>query len=161
MLFINNFTLFIENKYGVGPDIASYYRTWIGVLRVILQFFLIKAILTRLGENKSLKSGIMALLICMVGLVFSWAYLIAFIPLIFLSYGTGIVRPILTSKLTKSVDQTESATILGISNALNSLGQIVTPIAGGTILLFLNPNVLPLLSSIGFLITFLVAMKIE
>jgi hypothetical protein len=59
------------------------------------------------------------------------------------------------------VDQTESATILGISNALNSLGQIVTPIAGGTILLFLNPNVLPLLSSIGFLITFLVAMKIE
>ena len=161
MLFINNFTLFIENKYHIGPDIASYYRTWIGILRVILQFFFVKGILKKFGETNSLKSGILSIFLCMIGLIFSWNYWIVFLPLIFLSYGTGIVRPILTSNLTKSVDQTESATILGISNALNSLGQIITPIAGGAILLFLTPNILPLLSAIGFVITFLVASKLN
>lgn len=159
MLFINNFTLFIENKYHVGPDIASYYRTWIGVLRVILQFFLMKFLLKKMGESKSFLTGAISLLICMIGLIFSWNYLVAFIPMIFLAYGSGISRPILTSRLTKSVDQSESATILGISNALNSLGQILTPIIGGAVLLFMIPDVLPLLSAIGFIFTIYVSIK--
>ncbi|UYP47571.1 Multidrug resistance protein MdtG [Candidatus Lokiarchaeum ossiferum] len=153
MLFINNFTLYVENKYQVGPDIASYYRTWIGILRVILQLFLMKSLLKKMGETKGFLTGAISLLICMVGLIFSWNYFIAFIPMIFLAYGTGMARPILTSRLTKSVKQSESATILGISNALNSLGQILTPIIGGAVLLHLNPNFLPLLSAIGFIFT--------
>ncbi|WP_371803113.1 MFS transporter [Candidatus Lokiarchaeum ossiferum] len=153
MLFINNFTLYVENKYHIGPDIASYYRTWIGILRVILQLFLMKSLLKKMGETWGFLTGAISLLICMVGLIFSWNYFIAFIPMIFLAYGTGMARPILTSRLTKSVKQSESATILGISNALNSLGQILTPIIGGAVLLYLNPNFLPLLSAIGFIFT--------
>ncbi|MHA1476132.1 MAG: hypothetical protein ACTSQ5_13225, partial [Promethearchaeota archaeon] len=45
---------------------------------------------------------------------------------------------ILTSQLTKSVSKSEFATVLGVNNSLNSLGQIITPILGGAMLMYLG-----------------------
>ena len=73
-----------------------------------------------------------------------------FVPLIFLAYGTGVSRPVLTSELTNSVTQKETATILGINNSLNSVAQIVTPIVGGFMIEYLPSQTLPLLSAVIF-----------
>jgi len=90
------------------------------------------------------------MVISMVTLAFSAEYLFVFVPLIFLAYGTGVSRPILTSQLTTSVTQKETATILGVNNSLNSVAQIITPILGGFIIEYLPSQTLPLLSAIIF-----------
>jgi len=86
-----------------------------------------------------------------VTLALSTDYLFVYVPLIFLAYGTGVSRPILTSKLTNSVTQKETATILGVNHSLTSIAQIVTPIAGGFIIEYLPSQTLPLLSALFFL----------
>lgn len=150
-LFISNFGLLAEAQFHVGADQVGFYMAWIGILRVVIQTFLIARILRALSEGSMLRTGIVALAVSMVILALSTDYLFVFVPLIFLAYGAGVSRPILTSKLTNSVTQKETATILGVNNSLQSVGQIVTPIAGGFIIQYLPSQTLPTLSALFFL----------
>jgi DHA1 family tetracycline resistance protein-like MFS transporter len=150
-LFISNFSLLAQAQFHVDADQVGFYMAWIGILRVAIQTFLIARILQALTEETMLKTGIVAMAISMATLAFSTHYLFVFVPLIFLAYGTGVSRPILTSKLTNSVTQKETATVLGVNNSLTSIAQIVTPIAGGFIIQYLPSQTLPLLSALFFL----------
>ena len=149
-LFISNFSLMAEAQIHVTADQVGFYMAWIGVLRVVIQTFLIARLLRALGEGSMLKTGIIAMIVSMVGLVFSADFLFVFVPLIFLAYGTGVSRPILTSRLTNSVPKKETATVLGVNNSLTSLAQIITPIAGGFMIQYLPPQLLPILSALFF-----------
>jgi DHA1 family tetracycline resistance protein-like MFS transporter len=149
-LFISNFGLLAEAQFHVGADQVGFYMAWIGILRVVIQTFLIARILRTLSEGSMLRTGIVSMVVSMVTLALSTDYLFVFVPLIFLAYGAGVGRPILTSKLTNSVTQKETATVLGVNNSLQSIGQIVTPIAGGFIIEYLPSQTLPLLSALLF-----------
>lgn len=154
-LFISNISLFAEAQFNVTPDQVSFYMGWIGVIRVIIQTVLIVRILRSLGEKSMLVTGIFSMTISMLTLAFSAEYLFVFAPLVFLAYGTGVSRPILTSKLTNNVTQNETGTILGVSNSLTSIAQVITPILGGFIIEYLPSQTLPLLSAIIFASLFL------
>ena len=149
-LFISNIGLVAEAQFHVTAEEVSFFMVWIGIIRVIIQTFLISRLLRAMGENRLLITGIVSMIISMVTLAFSVEYLVVFVPLIFLSYGTGVSRPILTSELTKNVTKKETATILGVNNSLHSVAQIITPILGGFMIEFLPPQTVPLLSAIIF-----------
>ncbi|MHA1376035.1 MAG: MFS transporter [Promethearchaeota archaeon] len=154
-IFISTFALFAEKQINVTVQELSFYMAWIGILRVIFQSVLINPLLKRLSENVTLKLGVLAMIFTMTFLIFSTSYWIVYIPLSFLAFGSGVVRPILTSKLTKTVKREETGSLLGVNNALISIGQILTPILGGLILQFLPTQTLPLLSAIIFALIFL------
>jgi predicted MFS family arabinose efflux permease len=157
-LFIANFSLLAETQFHVDADQVGFYMAWIGILRVVIQTVLIARILRALGEDSMLKTGIVALVISMVGIAFSPDYLFVFVPLIFLAYGTGVTRPILTSKLANSVTKKETATVLGVNNSLVSVAQIITPIAGGFMIQYLPSQTLPILSAV-FLVSILLFLR--
>jgi multidrug resistance protein len=154
-LFISTFSLYSAKQLKVTPQQLTIYITWIGALRVLFQSVLINPILKRVSENKTLLSGIFSLVFMMIFLIFTNNYWIVFIPISFLSFGTGVTRPILTSKLTKIGKRGETGSILGVNNALSSIAQIITPILGGLILQYLPPQILPLLSAIIFSVIFI------
>jgi DHA1 family tetracycline resistance protein-like MFS transporter len=149
-LFINNFALFAESQLHATADQVSFYMVWIGVIRVAIQTVLIAYLLRALGENRLLITGIISMVISMAIIAFSVEYLFVFIPLVFIAYGTGVSRPILTSKLTNCVTQKETATILGVNNSLTSMSQIIAPIIGGFIIQYLPSPILPILSAVIF-----------
>ena len=149
-LFISNISLLAEARFHATADEVSFYMVWIGVIRVGIQTILIARILRFFGEKRALVTGIVSMTISMVTLAFSTEYLFVFVPLIFLAYGTGVSRPLLTSKLTNSVTQKETGSILGVNNSLTSVAQIITPILGGFIIEYLPSQTLPILSAIIF-----------
>jgi len=155
-VFINTFPLFAEMQINATPQQVSFYMAWIGVLRVIFQSVLINPILKKLSENKTLIIGIFAMVFAMIFLIFSTSYWIVYLPFSFLAFGTGVARPILTSKLTNTVKREETGSLLGVNNSLTSIGQIITPILGGIMLQFLSTQILPTISgAIFFLIILL------
>ncbi|MHA2394058.1 MAG: MFS transporter [Promethearchaeota archaeon] len=153
-LFITTFSLYSTKQLNITPQQLTIYIAWIGILRVLFQSVLINPILKRVSENTTLLSGIISLVFMMIFLIFTNNYWIVFIPISFLAFGTGVTRPILTSKLTKVGKREEVGSLLGVNNALNSIGQIITPILGGLILQYLPPQILPLLSAIIFSVIF-------
>jgi DHA1 family tetracycline resistance protein-like MFS transporter len=150
-LFISNLSLFAQAQYSVTADQASFFMAWIGTIRVILQTLFIAGLLRAFGEDRLLVTGIVSMVISMLSLAFSAEYLFVFVPLVFLAYGSGVSRPILTSRLTNNVTQTETGTILGVNNSLNSVAQIITPVLGGFLIQYYPSQTLPLLSAMIFI----------
>ena len=154
MLFISSFALFAEQQTQVTAQEVGFLMAWIGILRVIFQVLLINPLQNKFGEDSTLSMGIISMVFTMVILVFTTDYIFAFIPLIFIAFGTGVCRPIFTSKLTKSVNKEETGSVLGVNNALSSIGQIITPILGGALIQYLPSLFLPALSAVFFIILF-------
>ena len=132
---------------------------WLGLLRVLIQAFLIARILRALGEESMLRTGIVALIVSMIGIGLSMDYLYVFAPLLFLAYGTGVIRPVLMSKLKNSVKKNETATLLGVNNSLTSIVHIITPIAGGFIIQYLPSQIVPILSVMFLFVLLFLARK--
>ena len=149
-LFISNISLLAEAQFYATADQVSFYMVWIGLIRVGIQTVLIARILRFFGEGRALVTGVFSMIVSMVAVALSAEYLFVFVPLIFLAYGTGVGRPLLTSRLTNSVTQKETGAILGVNNSLISVAQIITPIVGGLIIEYLPSQTLPLLSAIIF-----------
>jgi len=154
-LFITTFGLFAERQIHATVQQVSFYIAWIGVLRVIFQSALINPLLKKISENKTIGIGVVSMIFAMAILIFSTSYWIVYLPFFFLSFGTGVVRPILTSKLTKSVRREETGSVLGVNNALTSIGQILAPIFGGLLLEFTPTQLLPYTSAVIFAVIFL------
>ena len=150
-LFISSFALFSEAQLQLNAPQVGIFLTWVGILRVIMQGVLIEPLNKKFGENNILISGIIALITSMLALALSFNFWFVFLPLTFLAYGTGVGRPILTSKLSKSVNKEEIGTLMGVNNSFMSMVQIISPILGGLILVFLPPQVLPIVSAIIFI----------
>lgn len=154
MLFISSFALFAEQQIRATALEVGFLMAWIGILRVIFQGLLINPLQKKFGEDLTLNMGIISMVFTMVILVFTRNYFFTYIPLIFIAFGTGVCRPIFTSKLTKSVNKQETGSVLGVNNALSSIGQIITPILGGALIQYLPSLFLPALSAVFFIILF-------
>jgi MFS family permease len=155
MLFISSFPLFAEQQINITAREVGFLLSWVGILRVLFQGILINPLQKRYGEDSVLYIGIISMIFTMSILIFSTNYFFVYIPLVFIAFGTGVCRPIFTSKLTKSVIREETGSILGVNNALSSIGQITTPILGGAMIQYLPSQFLPALSTIFFIILFL------
>ncbi|MFX1413116.1 MAG: MFS transporter [Promethearchaeota archaeon] len=154
-IFMSTFSLFAQVQLVISAQELGFYLTWVGFTRVLFQSFLIDPLLKRISENALLLSGIISLIFSMIFLAFTTNFIIVFLPLFFLSYGTGVGRPILTSKLTLAVEKEETGSILGVNNSLTSIAQILCPILGGLIIQYLPSAILPLTSGIIFVLIFL------
>ncbi|MFX1363945.1 MAG: MFS transporter [Promethearchaeota archaeon] len=154
-IFISTFSLFAQARLAISAQEVGIYMAWIGITRVLFQSLLIDPLLKKISENALLFSGFISLIFSMIILAFTSNVIIIFIPLFFLSYGTGVGRPILSSKLTKTVKREETGSIFGVNNSLTSIGQIFCPILGGLIITYLPSGILPLTSSIILILIFL------
>ncbi|NHI92321.1 MAG: MFS transporter [Candidatus Lokiarchaeota archaeon] len=154
-LFISSFALFGDAQLQLNSQHIGIFLTWVGILRVTLQTVLIEPLNKKFGENRVLISGITALIISMSAIALSFNFWYVFLPLIFLAYGTGVGRPILTSKLSKCVNKEETGVLMGVNNSFTSLVQIISPILGGLFLVLLPSQVLPIVSAIIFLTFFI------
>jgi len=158
-IFMSTFSLFAQEQLAISAKEVGIYLAWIGFTRVLFQSLLIDPLLKKISENALLFSGIISLIFSMVFLAFTSNFIIIFIPLFFLSYGTGVGRPILSSKLSKAVKREETGSIFGVNNSLTSIGQIFCPILGGLIIQYLPSGILPLTSSAIFILIFLLWRK--
>jgi MFS family permease len=53
----------------------------------------------------------------------------ASVPGLFTSFGNGVLRPALTSEISRSVERYEQGTVLGLNQSLQSVAQILAPLA--------------------------------
>ncbi|TFG25448.1 MAG: MFS transporter [Promethearchaeota archaeon] len=158
MLFISTYALFAEMQINVTALEVGFFMAWIGILRVFFQTVLISPLQKTFDENKVLKIGIISMITAFTILIFTTTFLFAFIPLVFIAFGTGICRPVLTSKLANSVEREETGSLLGVNNALTSIAMIITPILGGIILYYLSSQTLPVISASFFVMIFIILL---
>ena len=50
------------------------------------------------------------------------------------SSGTGVVRPVLTSLITQKADRSEQGVVLGLTQSIMSISQIIAPVIAGVLI---------------------------
>jgi MFS family permease len=136
-LWISGFALFAERRFTVaggrafGPKEVGYLYAYSGLLGVIIQGGLLGRLVKRFGERALARAGFFSAAAGMAAIAF-----VARVPLLIplftaIAFGTGVLRPALTSLITRETDKREQGVVLGLAQSLNSIAQILAPLLAG------------------------------
>ncbi|MBC7713165.1 MAG: MFS transporter [Rhizobacter sp.] len=134
--FMSGFAMFLGEKFffhgqHFGPQQVGLVFTFIGCLSLIVQVGLLKKLSSSLGEKKLIILGFitMGAGYFFVGEIATIPFLLA--ALILNTFGSAVLRPSITSAITKVVPRDQQGAILGVTQSLQSVAQIVAPLIGG------------------------------
>src|SRR5512140_4031694 len=106
-----------------------------GFLGIIVQGFMRQgAMVKRIGEVRLVTLGFLCAAVGYVVLGFSFGIAMLLVAASFASFGTGVLRPALTSLITQQVPRTEQGVVLGLNQSLMSVAQIVAPAIAGALI---------------------------
>jgi len=137
--FVSGFALFAQRRFTFdgqpwGPKQIGYVFAYVGFLGIILQGGLIGRLVKRFGERRLVWSGFLAATIGfgLLGFTYHLPALLAISAIS--SYGTGVLRPALTSLITQQAGRREQGVVLGLTQSLTSVSQIIAPIIAGMLI---------------------------
>jgi MFS family permease len=125
---------FTWNGHPFGPHEVGYVLGFNGLLGIILQGGLMGPLVRRFGEAALARSGFVAVLVSqlLLGVVHSVGLLL--VVSAFSAFGTGVLRPALTSLVTRNVGRHEQGVVLGLTQSLHALAQISAPVLAGVLI---------------------------
>jgi DHA1 family tetracycline resistance protein-like MFS transporter len=138
--FFSGFALYAERKFTTaggqawGAKEVGYLFAYTGLLGIILQGGLLGRLVKRFGELKLTIAGFAtcAVAYAMVGFAHGLTLLVAGATIS--AFGNGVLRPVITSRLTQQVGRHEQGVAIGISGSLSSVAMAFAPPTGGAML---------------------------
>jgi MFS transporter, DHA1 family, tetracycline resistance protein len=129
--FENTFALFAEQRYGFHASTIGYIFAFIGIILVIVQGFLVGKTVKILGEHHivPISLAIVAIGLLMIPGVHSIPALLVANGV--LAIGMGFNNPSLMSLISRYTAAEDQGGVLGLTQALSSLGRIVGPMWAG------------------------------
>jgi MFS family permease len=137
--YIAGFALFAERRFVVngapmGPRDIGHLFTYFGLLGIIIQGVLVGRLVKRFGERAL---ALAAFVSCFVGYAFLsviHAPLWILLTGLFTSFGNGVLRPVLTSEISSKVGRHEQGAVMGMTQSLNSIAQIIAPLVATSLI---------------------------
>ncbi len=137
--FISGFALFAERRYiwndhPVGVREVGYIFAFTGFVGIIMQGGLVGRLVKRFGEGKLVRVGFISSMLgyAAVGLTRTVGQLLWVNGLS--SAGGAALRPALTSAITQQAGRREQGVIIGLTQSLMSVAQIVAPLISGMLI---------------------------
>ncbi len=137
--FTSGFALFAERRFTwgghpFGAREVGYVLAALGLYGILLQGGIIGRLNKAIGEKRLAFWGFLT---CLVGygvLMETFSLQVLAVALVISSFGTGVLRPALTALVSHSVDKTEQGLVMGVSQSLGSIAQILAPILVGLLI---------------------------
>ncbi|MBI2822004.1 MAG: MFS transporter [Acidobacteria bacterium] len=134
--FFSGFALFAERRFtsgGVpfGPKQVGYVFAYVGLLGILMQGGLIGRMVRRFGEEKLVSVGMLSAAVGYGLLGFTYHLPQLLLVSTIAAFGNGVLRPTLTSLITRSANRKEQGVVLGLTQSLTSVAQIAAPILAG------------------------------
>lgn len=134
-MFVSALPLFVERRltwHGrpFGPEQTGYAWAYAGFMGIFLQGPALGRLVKRFGESALTRTGFAAYGIGYVLLAFCYSVPWLVVSMTALVFG-GLVRPTLTSSITQRTARDQQGVVLGLTQSLNSISQIVAPPLAG------------------------------
>lgn len=137
--FISGFALFAERRYmwdghPVGVREVGYIFAFTGFIGIIMQGGVVGRMVKRLGERKVIRIGFLASCLgyAAIGLTRTVGQLLWVNG--FSSVAGAGLRPALTSSITRQAGRREQGVIIGLTQSLMSIAQIIAPLISGMLI---------------------------
>ncbi len=133
-MFMSGFALFGERRFHYGPKQIGYIFAYVGLLGIILQGGLMRPLVKRLGERTLVWTGFAGNAVG-YGLIALSRNLPQLLGAATISaYGQGVLRPSVTALITHQAHKREQGVVLGLTQSLTSISQIVAPLIAGSLI---------------------------
>jgi DHA1 family tetracycline resistance protein-like MFS transporter len=135
-MFISGFALFAERRFSwhgqaFTPREIGWLYVYSGLLGIVIQGGLIGRLVKKLTEARVIRLGIVCLGIgyALLGYVEPVGPLL--VAVAFSTFGSGVLRPCLTSIATQVIDRSEQGVVLGLTQTISSLASVVAGTLSG------------------------------
>ena len=126
-----NFSLFSLARFNMGPQENALVFTFIGVVGVIMQGFVVRKIVNKVSDNMLAIVGLTIMAAGFALTAFAPAIWVLFPALAGVSIGSALSTPTLTNLVSKQVSGREQGSILGTTQSVNALTRVFGPVWAG------------------------------
>jgi len=133
-IFQTIFSLYALAKFNLTARDTGFVLTYVGVLSVIVQGFLVGRLTSRYREDLLITVSVVLMGISLLGWALAPSLLWLYIIMTPTALSGGLLNTLLSSTLTKAVAPQEIGGILGLSAAVESSTRIIAPLLGGVLL---------------------------
>ena len=133
-IFQSIFSLYALAKFNLSARDTGFVLTYVGVLSVIVQGFLVGRLTARFREDILITTSVALMAVSLLGWALAPSVFWLLVVLTPTSLSGGILNTLLSSTLTKAVAPQEIGGILGFSASVESSTRIIAPILGGALL---------------------------
>ena len=133
-IFQTIFSLYALAKFNLTARDTGFVLTYVGVLSVIVQGFLVGRLSSRFREDVLITVSVVLMGISLLGWALAPSVLWLYIIMTPTALSGGLLNTLLSSTLSKAVARQEIGGILGLSAAVESSTRIIAPILGGILL---------------------------
>ena len=133
-IFQTIFSLYALAKFNLTARDTGFVLTYVGVLSVIVQGFLVGRLTSRFREDLLITASVVLMAISLLGWALAPSLIWLYIIMTPTALSGGLLNTLLSSTLTKAVAPQEIGGILGLSAAVESSTRIIAPILGGLLL---------------------------
>jgi len=133
-IFQTIFSLYALQKFNLTARDTGFVLTYVGVLSVIVQGFLVGRLTSRFREDILITASVVLMGISLLGWALAPSVLWLYIIMTPTALSGGLLNTLLSSTLTKAVAPQEIGGILGLSAAVESSTRIIAPLLDGVLL---------------------------
>lgn len=130
--FESFFSLFVDHKFGFTPKDIAIVITGSAIVGALAQLLLFDRLSKSIGEINLIRYSLAISAILVLLMTFVSSYFTILLTTFFLFVGFDLIRPAITSYLSK-IAGNEQGFIGGMNSTFTSIGNIFGPIVGGVL----------------------------
>ena len=132
-MFTSGFPLFAERRFAFGPEQTGFVYAWAGFLGILTQGPALGMMVKKFGEATLNRIGFVSYLVGYTVLGFAHSIPMLVLAATISAFGQ-LIRPALTSLITKAAPKSEVGSVLGLQQSLTSVAQIAGPPFAGILI---------------------------
>lgn len=135
-LYMSGLAMYSERKltwhgHAFGAKEVGVMLSYVGIVSLLIQVFLMKILVQKLGELKMMILGFIATTTAFLIIGFSPILAIFLIGLTLNTFGNSILRPSISGMLSKNASPEQQGLVFGINQTLMSSAQVICPLVSG------------------------------
>ena len=134
IILTSNLSIYSEMKFGMTAQDMGFVLTGVGLVSIVMQGGLLGRLIKKFGELKLFYFSFVSLLLSFGSLALLRQKIFFVIPMMMFAVGMALFRPIVMSNISKEAPDAERGSVMGLTNSLSSIAQMIGPMIGGFIL---------------------------
>ena len=134
VVLTSNLSIYSDRKFGMNAQDIGFVLMGIGLVSIIMRGGLLGKLIKRFGELKLFYASFIMLFLSFIVLRFIGQKQLFVLPMALFATGLGLFRPIVMGNISRQAPKGEQGAVLGVTNSLGSVSQMIGPMLGGLIL---------------------------
>jgi MFS transporter, DHA1 family, tetracycline resistance protein len=146
-LWASSFALYAERQFDFGAKDIGFIFAIIGIVSIFIKILVLPKLLDLIEEDKLRIIGAISIILSLAFTPWMTSSHWLTVATVFFAFGASLLRPSLTSHISRQAPAEKQGEIMGITDSLGSIAQVIGPLTGGFLIQNFFPGSLGLVAS--------------